>query len=161
MLKKLRNRESGFTIIEVLIVLAIAGLIMVVVFLAVPSLQRNSRNTARDSDAARVLAAVTNWVSNNNGATFVAGTGNANLTAVLNDAGSLGQYPSIAAGTSFTVTATTTQAAIANLTDIRVVTGAACTTNGATTGTGAAARQIALQYALEGGSSPIGKCIDS
>jgi prepilin-type N-terminal cleavage/methylation domain-containing protein len=35
----LKNKE-GFTIIEVLIVLAIAGLIMLVVLLAVPGLQR-------------------------------------------------------------------------------------------------------------------------
>ena len=41
MLKTLQKRKSeGFTIIEVLVVLAIAGLIMVVVFLAVPALQR-------------------------------------------------------------------------------------------------------------------------
>jgi prepilin-type N-terminal cleavage/methylation domain-containing protein len=37
MLNKIQKRkEDGFTIIEVLIVLAIAGLIMLVVFLAVP-----------------------------------------------------------------------------------------------------------------------------
>lgn len=42
------NRASrGFTIIEVLIVLAIASLILLVVFLAVPALQRNSRNYER------------------------------------------------------------------------------------------------------------------
>jgi prepilin-type N-terminal cleavage/methylation domain-containing protein len=35
MYKKLRKQEKGFTIIEVLIVLAIAGVIMLVVFLAV------------------------------------------------------------------------------------------------------------------------------
>jgi prepilin-type N-terminal cleavage/methylation domain-containing protein len=37
----LKNNKKGFTIIEVLIVLAIAGVIMVIVFLAVPALQRN------------------------------------------------------------------------------------------------------------------------
>jgi prepilin-type N-terminal cleavage/methylation domain-containing protein len=40
MSKKLSKKEKGFTIIEVMIVLAIAGLIMLVVFLAVPALQR-------------------------------------------------------------------------------------------------------------------------
>jgi prepilin-type N-terminal cleavage/methylation domain-containing protein len=40
-LKKYKTGHDGFTIIEVLIVLAIAGLIMVVVFLAVPNLEKS------------------------------------------------------------------------------------------------------------------------
>lgn len=58
---------GGFTIIEVLIVLAIAGLIMAIVFLAVPALQRNSRNTALRNDAANVLSGVNEFVANNQG----------------------------------------------------------------------------------------------
>src|SRR5687767_1601772 len=65
---KLQNKEKGFTIIEVLIVLAIAGLIVLIVFLAVPALQRNSRNTQRKNDASQVLGAVQEDVNNNNGA---------------------------------------------------------------------------------------------
>jgi prepilin-type N-terminal cleavage/methylation domain-containing protein len=41
-----QKREAGFTIIEVLIVLAIAALILLIVFLAVPALQRNARNNS-------------------------------------------------------------------------------------------------------------------
>ena len=48
-LQKIRDQKTseqkGFTIIEVMIVLAIAGLIILIVFLAVPALQRNGRNT--------------------------------------------------------------------------------------------------------------------
>lgn len=66
-IKDIKNKEDGFTIIEVMIVLAIAGLIMLVVFLAVPALQRNSRNTQRQNDAARMAAAVNECVINNNG----------------------------------------------------------------------------------------------
>lgn len=62
-----QKKNKGFTIIEVLIVLAIAGLIMLVVFLAVPALQRNSRNNARNSDASRIAGAVNECLSNNNG----------------------------------------------------------------------------------------------
>lgn len=43
----LKKKLGGFTIIEVMIVLAIAGLIMLIVFLALPALQRNSRNYDR------------------------------------------------------------------------------------------------------------------
>jgi prepilin-type N-terminal cleavage/methylation domain-containing protein len=68
MLRKLqKNKTSGFTIIEVMIVLAIAGLILLIVFLAVPALQRNSRNTQRKNDVAALLAGVSEFVNNNNG----------------------------------------------------------------------------------------------
>lgn len=59
---------KGFTIIEVLIVLAIAGLILLIVFLAVPALQRNSRTTQLKNGAAAILSTTNEYVSNNNGA---------------------------------------------------------------------------------------------
>jgi len=68
-MKNIRKQEKGFTIIEVLIVLAIAGLIMLIVFLAVPALQRNSRNNARNNDASRISSAVTECLANRNGQT--------------------------------------------------------------------------------------------
>jgi len=49
-----RNNQGGFTIVEVMIVLAIAGLILAVVFIAVPALQRNQRNSARQNDVAYI-----------------------------------------------------------------------------------------------------------
>src|SRR4051812_2037903 len=65
--RKLREQNSGFTIIEVLIVLAIAGLILLIVFLAVPALQRNSRNTQRKNEVAGILGAINEYANNNNG----------------------------------------------------------------------------------------------
>ena len=67
MLQNNKKRNQGFTIIEVLIVLAIAGLIMLIVFLAVPALRRNSNNTASRNDASKILSAVSESVTNNNG----------------------------------------------------------------------------------------------
>ena len=67
MYKKIRNQNQGFTIIEVMIVLAIAGLIMMIVFLAVPALQRSSDNNARNSDASRIATAVNECLVNRNG----------------------------------------------------------------------------------------------
>jgi len=67
MFKKLKQPKEGFTIIEVLIVLAIAALILLIVFLAVPALQRSSRNTQRKNDVAAIGGAVANYISNNNG----------------------------------------------------------------------------------------------
>ena len=65
-LPTLKNRD-GFTIIEVVLVLAIAGLIFLIVFLALPALQRNQRDTQRRNDVGRVITAVTNFTANNNG----------------------------------------------------------------------------------------------
>ena len=67
MLQKTNQRERGFTIIEVLIVLAIAGLILLIVFLAVPALQRNSRNQAVKNDVANVVGGIGEFQGANNG----------------------------------------------------------------------------------------------
>jgi len=61
------KNNKGFTIIEVLIVLAIAGLIMLVVLLAVPGLQRTQANSAAKTDATHIAAAITSYTANNNG----------------------------------------------------------------------------------------------
>src|SRR3981081_1292816 len=62
-----KPRGAGFTIIEVLIVLAIAGLILLIVFLAVPALQRSSPKTQRNNDLSSLGGAVANYISNNGG----------------------------------------------------------------------------------------------
>lgn len=66
---KSTNKNRGFTIIEVMIVLAIAGLILAIIFLAVPALQRNSRNTQRDSDATHLGGLIETSIANNAGKT--------------------------------------------------------------------------------------------
>ncbi|MBA3757876.1 type II secretion system protein [Candidatus Saccharibacteria bacterium] len=71
-----KERSSGFTIIEVMIVLAIAGLIMVIVFIAVPQLQRNQRDNARQNIANRIKAEIETYAGNNQGQyPFQTGTG--------------------------------------------------------------------------------------
>lgn len=60
-----KNKEKGFTIIEVVLVLAIAGLIFLMVFIALPALQRNQRDTQRKNDLGRVQTAIQNYQSNN------------------------------------------------------------------------------------------------
>ncbi len=71
--KKLRSRkldsqkQEGFTIIEVVLVLAIAGLIFLIVFLALPQLQSTQRDSQRRSDLGRFMSALETYASNNNG----------------------------------------------------------------------------------------------
>lgn len=60
-------KEKGFTIIEVVLVLAIAGLIFLMVFIALPALQRNQRDTQRRDDASRVVSQLQNFATNNKG----------------------------------------------------------------------------------------------
>ena len=61
------KRKSGFTIIEVVLVLAIAGLIFLMVFIALPALQRSQRDTQREDDIARAQTAIVNYQKVNRG----------------------------------------------------------------------------------------------
>lgn len=60
-----KNNQKGFTIIEVVLVLAIAALIFLMVFIALPALQRSQRDTQRKNDLARAQTALQNYQSNN------------------------------------------------------------------------------------------------
>lgn len=58
---------KGFTIIEVVLVLAIAGLIFLMVFVALPALQSGQRDTARKQDVGNFGTAINNYSSANRG----------------------------------------------------------------------------------------------
>lgn len=60
-----KGNSQAFTIIEVMIVLAITGLIMLIVFLAIPALQRSARNKMRRNDVGLALAYVSEYRSLN------------------------------------------------------------------------------------------------
>ena len=77
--KNQNSTKKGFTIIEVVLVLAIAGLIFLMVFLALPALQRSQRDTQRKQDVAMVVTALHNWKANNQGRGY-ASMGNSVLT---------------------------------------------------------------------------------
>lgn len=64
---KQKQTQNGFTIIEVVLVLAIAGLIFLIVFMALPALQRSRRDTQRKNDVGRVVSSLETYASNNNG----------------------------------------------------------------------------------------------
>lgn len=150
MLNKIKNRkEEGFTIIEVLIVLAIAGLILLVVFLAVPALQRNSRNTSLKNDVQNVLGGVSEYQNVNSGAmpTAVSGTGTVNFTG--------GTATSIKIqGTTAVTTVTTAPTSAITAGTIQVKLGTRC--DGV-----ANARAVSAYYSLETSSSSSLQCQDS
>lgn len=154
---KLKKRSEGFTIIEVLIVLAIAGLIMLIVFLAVPALQRNSRNTQRKADVSAMLGAWAEFVNNNNGTSptaitqvsgsdFAATNGTYNATTNPGTPFKMGYFN--------TLTSVPVQATVPTLSQtapIAIITGATC--NGNTPATGASGRNVAVYYLIEPGTT--------
>jgi prepilin-type N-terminal cleavage/methylation domain-containing protein len=154
--KKLSNGGAvrGFTIIEVLIVLAIAGLILLVVFLAVPALQRNSRNTQYRNEASRILAGAQEFVNNNNSTL----PGSSDNTTILGNA-------NVKNITSLTVTNPgTTTVVTPTLSAAILETGVTCGTIGTTTvtpsTTNAPARGMILIYGVEkNDGSVIAQCI--
>lgn len=156
MLNKLKQRNSdGFTIIEVMIVLAIAGLIMLIVFLAVPALQRNSHNTSIKNDVAGLLAGMNEYTNNNNG-TPPAAIGAATTTKVTLGASGTNQADvkvGYIDGTTVTIAAATA-AVTNNQADgtVKLYTKAQCNANGKDLVLGSSTRQFAALYGLEGGA---------
>lgn len=161
MLQKVKQqKQEGFTIIEVLIVLAIAGLIMLVVFMAVPALQRNSRNTQRKSDVSSLVGAMSEYVNNSNGsipATCAAGATGCAAQQWLQNA-KLSQYD--ANRISFTNrTSATAITAVTNAETINIYNYARCDGTTITT-SNATARSVAASYAVESSGAPVTQCTE-
>lgn len=146
MLQKLKKQESGFTIIEVLIVLAIAGLILLIVFLAVPALQRNSRNTQIKNDASAVAGGVSEFLSNNNGQAPTGASVDPDGTVeITGGSGTASATAKVRGGTGVTIGAS----ASTTLNDIVVVLSSTCDNNAPT---GGSSRSVAVTFNIEDGS---------
>ena len=61
------KNKNGFTIIEIVLVLAIAGLIFLMVFLALPALQRAQLNQQYKNNLSMVIGVLQSYRSNNKG----------------------------------------------------------------------------------------------
>lgn len=152
----LKKGQRGFTIIEVMIVLAIAGLIMVVVLIAIPQLQKNQRNEARRNVAARISAEVSNYIGNNGGniptednnatSGFTGGFQTRYITS--GPAGTFDRPGGGAFAYGLYVEGTTTTIA----TDTILYSAGAVCVGEAATNTGATPRTFALLVGLEGGA---------
>lgn len=159
-MKKLQDRsDKGFTIIEVLIVLAIAGLIMLIVFLAVPALQRNSRNTQRNSDASLIASAVNDCLSNRNGQASSCNSMTSATSSLSQfiDTSRLSQLTNIATPVG-TPTAPGSATTISN--EARIYFSARCQPDGATA-TGGLARDYVVLFRIEGSSASLTRCLSS
>lgn len=65
-MKKGENKK-GFTIIEVVLVLGIAGLIFLMMMIALPALRRTQADSQRKDDIATLLSAIKKYQTNNRG----------------------------------------------------------------------------------------------
>jgi len=141
------TNKKGFTIIEVVLVLAIAALIFLMVFIALPALQRSQRDTQRKNDLSRLNTAIENYASNSRGvlptaldSTFISGY----LTAggdTFDDPSTGAQYP--------IKNAVLTSSSTAG--DIFYKTGVKCSGDGSTLASiPNGGRKFAIQMKLEG-----------
>jgi prepilin-type N-terminal cleavage/methylation domain-containing protein len=64
---KIKRSRQGFTLIEIVLVLALAGLLLISVFFAVAGAQRARRDHQRKQDMSVVAAAVMAYAANNGG----------------------------------------------------------------------------------------------
>lgn len=83
-MKKGESVLKGFTIIEVSLVLAIGGLILLMVFIALPGLRVSQRDTQRRENIMEFLEKVKNFQTNNRGA--LPGLSENNTTVSWSDA---------------------------------------------------------------------------
>ena len=160
--------RSGFTIIEIMVVLAVAGLILLIVFLAVPALEREARNTQRKHDAS-LIATDRQLYDQDNGTAVLYGEGTCDGTHDGPFA-TFCQY--ITQGLSYYVQADVTvidngytpPTTIPTVTPDTVVTETYLTCNstlsGATT-VGADPTDAVILYAIETGGGQVTLCIPS
>lgn len=160
MLKNLLNkkRQEGFSIVEVMIVLAIAGLIILVVFLAVPALQRNSRNTTRKSDVGSIGSIVSEFQGSNNGKNpTTAALANGEVTISSTVSGTTPVKTTVGNGIAGVSIGTAAPGA-ANPDNVVIVIGSKC--NGAALGS-SSARSVAILFNLETASGIAPQCLEA
>lgn len=153
------RKQQGFTIIEVVLVLAIAGLIFLMVFIALPALQTGQRDTQRRNDVSRLRAQINQFQANKKGAVPTVAqmqdtTANGFVQQYLKNSGgwddprSGAAYPNpITYTTGFGTTLGTTAADAGKWTYLD---NARCTPGADTFTTGTGARTYAVAMKLEG-----------
>lgn len=144
-----QTKEKGFTIIEVVLVLAIAGLIFLMVFIALPALQRGQRDGQRRQDLSRAQTKINDFQTNNKNALP------SNWTQFTTDYLRVGSDTfTDPSGTNYVFDELDEKASVPGSFEtaqgkIFYTIGATCGTDGALTDAGA--RKVALRMKLEGG----------
>lgn len=135
--------KKGFTIVEVLFVLAIGGLILMMVFYAMPAINRWNNNNKRKADVSAILQAVSDYRLQNSGS-FPIATNSLTLPTL-----------SIYKATNITIKSPTTSglnpdpSQVTDSTIIYVYNNALCDTTTPGKFTAGGSRDIVALYALE------------
>ena len=159
---KTRQLKSGFTIIEVMIVLAIAALILLVVFKAVPGLQRSQRNTARKQDAQRLIAAYYEAKGNFGGQPVPFCNGGDPSNPCFIQSTPLNEYDNHSNNVlySWTITPWSYAPGVSQLSQLYIYNYLKCNPDGTSTPVGATINDVVAMYFYEsgGGSGLIAHC---
>ncbi len=142
-----QQKGKGFTIIEVVLVLAIAGLIFLMVLIALPALQRSQRDNQRRQDVSKFMSQLTSYSTNNKGAVPALDT-TATRTDFLNNylKQNAGEFKDPRSGVNYTINQTN-PTTTDTVTRLQYVTGQKC--NGESL-VSASARSAAVRVQLEG-----------
>ncbi len=138
------KKQNGFTLIEIVIVLAIAALIMVIVFLAVAGAQRSQRDNTNKAAAGQALAQAENFLANSGGQFPSTAMPSSYLSGIKT---TTGNPTSVAPGGSATATASG---------QVVVITKSTCSGTAAAAGS---ATQSAVVWFSEGANSQ--QCINN
>lgn len=150
LLQNLRRGKKGFTLIEIVIVLAIAALILVIVFLAIAGAQKSQRDNASLDGAAKVIARYQSYLSDNNN--NAPGVGTPAMTDFINNYIPVTEVKD-GRGNAFTIS---TAGNAASISTSRFLIGGTCAANGALGG-GGGSTQIAVAYWSETANKSICK----
>lgn len=168
--KPVTKDSRGFTIIEVVLVLAIAGLIFLMVFIALPALQRGQRDAQRKDDLSRINTQISNYQGSNRGkvptTTGATPTISNFVTKYLGGAsmvtGSEYVDPSTGEGYTFVINGSD-PTRTGSVSQVSYEAGRICGADGAAAtsyeGTTATARNYVLRVLLEGQTAPY--CLDN
>lgn len=165
-----KQQSKGFTIIEVVLVLAIAGLIFLMVFVALPSLQRGQRDAQRKNDVTRINSQMEAYKSSNRNdipsETKMIASSTGFVTRYLKGSGSVAgdEYKDPSTGEGYTINTGETEPSQGQ---INYQVGRICGEDGAavaSVGSGsslerATARNYVLRIHLENQGSPY--CVDN
>ena len=161
-----RRHSQGFTIIEALIVLAMASFIMMIIFLAIPALQRTKNNTLRRRDVSFIASQRVQYNLDNQTAIVLGGYDcSLPLTTKLFCtylAKSLTYYD--LDNVTFHNSGATPPTTIPTITDLDHVltdTYFKCNDDGSTVSVAQNARYMIVLYAIETTAGPVQQCYES
>lgn len=147
---------QGFTIIEIMIVLAVASLIMLIVFLAVPALRRNADNTNRTSDGTKIATGVSECLADRNNVVSSCDT-NAEVIGITLDTSTLRQLTTVQIGSN----APSPAAFPSDNKTGYVYFGQQCNTDGSSFSAGNSQQFVVLYNAASTSGGNVNRCLSS